>query len=132
MTYLKLGKKLAFIGSSSVIQSKKLDGSSSLAVESNSGSVISNEVQLEPAVMQGKKSILFHNKDIDDLLECPVCSNSMFPPIQQCPSGHTICSECKNRVNNRCPICRKEIGDIRCLALEKLAIFSIFNVPIVI
>lgn len=40
----------------------------------------------------------------------------------QCPSGHTLCSACKNRVNNKCPICRKEIGNIRCLALEKLAV----------
>lgn len=41
--------------------------------------------------------------------------------LLQCPSGHTLCFDCKSRVNNRCPICRKEIGNIRCLALEKLA-----------
>lgn len=40
----------------------------------------------------------------------------------QCPSGHTFCSVCKSRVNNKCPICRKDIGNIRCLALEKLAV----------
>ncbi|CAN6440000.1 unnamed protein product [Victoria cruziana] len=68
-----------------------------------------------------REPVILPNSDIDGLLECPVCSNSMYPPIQQCPSGHTLCFDCKSRVNNRCPICRKEIGNIRCLALEKLA-----------
>ncbi|XP_010917257.2 E3 ubiquitin-protein ligase SINAT2 isoform X2 [Elaeis guineensis] len=38
-----------------------------------------------------------------------------------CPNGHTLCSKCKSRVNNRCPSCRHEINNIRCLALEKIA-----------
>ncbi|MQL80826.1 hypothetical protein Taro_013280 [Colocasia esculenta] len=58
---------------------------------------------------------------VHDLLECPVCTNSMYPPIYQCQNGHTLCSTCKLRVENRCPTCRQELGDIRCLALEKLA-----------
>ncbi|XP_042447589.1 putative E3 ubiquitin-protein ligase SINAT1 isoform X3 [Zingiber officinale] len=39
---------------------------------------------------------------------------------RECPSGHTLCFSYKNKVN-KCPICRKEIGKIRCLALGKLA-----------
>jgi E3 ubiquitin-protein ligase SIAH1 len=39
----------------------------------------------------------------------------------QCHNGHTLCSTCKTRVLNRCPTCRQELGDIRCLALEKVA-----------
>ncbi|KAI4979481.1 hypothetical protein ZWY2020_016234 [Hordeum vulgare] len=39
----------------------------------------------------------------------------------QCPNGHTICSSCKHRVDNHCPTCRQELGNIRCLALEKVA-----------
>ncbi|XP_042387008.1 E3 ubiquitin-protein ligase SINAT5-like isoform X2 [Zingiber officinale] len=58
---------------------------------------------------------------VHELLECPVCTNSMYPPIHQCQNGHTICSTCKARVHNRCPTCRQELGDIRCLALEKVA-----------
>ncbi|CAI5509403.1 unnamed protein product [Closterium sp. Naga37s-1] len=58
---------------------------------------------------------------VHELLECPVCTNSMFPPIHQCPNGHTLCSHCKARVHNRCPTCRYELGNIRCLALEKVA-----------
>jgi E3 ubiquitin-protein ligase SIAH1 len=45
----------------------------------------------------------------------------MYPPIHQCPNGHTLCSNCKQRVHNRCPTCRYELGNIRCLALEKVA-----------
>ncbi|KAJ6797158.1 putative E3 ubiquitin-protein ligase SINAT5 [Iris pallida] len=45
----------------------------------------------------------------------------MYPPIHQCPNGHCLCSTCKLRVHNRCPTCRQELGDIRCLALEKVA-----------
>ncbi|KAL1086367.1 hypothetical protein V6Z11_D08G111800 [Gossypium hirsutum] len=58
---------------------------------------------------------------VHELLECPVCTNSMYPPIHQCHNGHTICSTCKTRVHHRCPTCRQELGDIRCLALEKVA-----------
>ncbi|XP_030955705.1 E3 ubiquitin-protein ligase SINAT2-like [Quercus robur] len=61
------------------------------------------------------------NNDVHDLLECPVCMNLMYPPIYQCPSGHTLCSNCKVRVHNCCPACRHELGNIRCLALEKVA-----------
>eukprot|EP00897_Mesotaenium_endlicherianum_P008703 jgi/Mesen1/7861/ME000042S07304 len=57
---------------------------------------------------------------VHELLECPVCTNSMFPPIHQCPNGHTLCSSCKGKVHNRCPTCRFELGNIRCLALEKI------------
>ncbi|CAN0922560.1 E3 ubiquitin-protein ligase SINAT4 [Linum grandiflorum] len=58
---------------------------------------------------------------VHELLECPVCTNSMYPPIHQCSNGHTLCSTCKVKVHNRCPTCRQELGDIRCLALEKVA-----------
>uniref|UniRef100_A0A0E0ANT3 RING-type E3 ubiquitin transferase n=5 Tax=Oryza TaxID=4527 RepID=A0A0E0ANT3_9ORYZ len=59
--------------------------------------------------------------NVRELLECPVCLNAMYPPIHQCSNGHTLCSGCKPRVHNRCPTCRHELGNIRCLALEKVA-----------
>nr|XP_009616287.1 E3 ubiquitin-protein ligase DIS1-like [Nicotiana tomentosiformis] len=45
------------------------------------------------------------------------------PPVivVPCSNGHTLCSGCKPRVHNRCPTCRHELGNIRCLALEKVA-----------
>ncbi|KAL6331975.1 hypothetical protein AAG906_020328 [Vitis piasezkii] len=39
----------------------------------------------------------------------------------QCHNGHTLCSSCKARVVNKCPTCRQQLGDIRCLSLEKMA-----------
>ncbi|WJX17738.1 E3 ubiquitin-protein ligase sinat2 [Trifolium repens] len=63
-----------------------------------------------------------HSKNgVYDLLECPVCKNLMYPPIHQCPNGHTLCSNCKIVVHNRCPTCHRDLGNIRCLALEKVA-----------
>lgn len=41
--------------------------------------------------------------------------------LLQCPNGHTLCSNCKTRVHNRCPTCHFDLGNIRCLALEKVA-----------
>ncbi|XP_043691595.1 E3 ubiquitin-protein ligase SINAT2-like [Telopea speciosissima] len=49
--------------------------------------------------------VLYESQDLSDL----------------CPNGHTLCSKCKVRVQNCCPICRHELGNIRCLALEKVA-----------
>ncbi|KAJ9695567.1 hypothetical protein PVL29_010848 [Vitis rotundifolia] len=72
------------------------------------------------AGLGGKKGISSPN-GVHELLECPVCTSLMYPPIYQCPSGHTLCSNCKSRVHNCCPTCRHELGDIRCLALEKVA-----------
>ncbi|KAG1334228.1 E3 ubiquitin-protein ligase SINAT2 [Cocos nucifera] len=69
----------------------------------------------------GVKPRVLSTKGVLDLFQCPVCSCSMYPPILQCPNGHTLCSKCKSRVNNRCPSCHHEINNIRCLALEKIA-----------
>ncbi|XP_022967857.1 E3 ubiquitin-protein ligase SINAT2-like isoform X2 [Cucurbita maxima] len=64
---------------------------------------------------------VYSTNGVQELLECPVCTNLMYPPIYQCPNGHTLCSNCKIRVSNCCPTCRHELGNIRCLALEKVA-----------
>lgn len=44
-------------------------------------------------------------KAVVDLMVCPVCKTVMRPPIYQCSLGHSICSECKTKINS-CPICR--------------------------
>ncbi|GJW35793.1 E3 ubiquitin protein ligase SINAT2-like protein [Tanacetum coccineum] len=66
-----------------------------------------------------KEKLVFNN--VSELLECPVCVTIMSAPIYQCPNGHTLCSMCKSRVENCCPVCRTDMGSIRCLALEKVA-----------
>nr|GEZ19259.1 E3 ubiquitin-protein ligase SINAT3-like [Tanacetum cinerariifolium]GEZ28626.1 E3 ubiquitin-protein ligase SINAT3-like [Tanacetum cinerariifolium] len=66
---------------------------------------------------------------VHELLECPVCTNSMYPPIHQCHNGHTLCSTCKTRVHNRCPTCRQELGDISKLKHEALCNFRPYSCP---
>ncbi|PPS06587.1 hypothetical protein GOBAR_AA14064 [Gossypium barbadense] len=44
-----------------------------------------------------------------------------FNHLLPCPNGHTLCSNCKNKVHNCCPTCRRDLGDIRCLDLEEVA-----------
>jgi E3 ubiquitin-protein ligase SIAH1 len=44
-------------------------------------------------------------RSIVKLLECPVCLGTMRPPIFQCLNGHSVCSECKQKVEE-CPTCR--------------------------
>ncbi|KAL2487855.1 E3 ubiquitin-protein ligase [Forsythia ovata] len=68
----------------------------------------------------GAKRGAASNTAVHELLECPICMNIMYPPIHQCPNGHTLCSKCKSKVRS-CPICRQELGNIRCLALERVA-----------
>ncbi|KAJ3692548.1 hypothetical protein LUZ60_011643 [Juncus effusus] len=70
-----------------------------------------------------KPIVLTSPNSLNDLFDCPVCTNSMSPPIHQCPNGHVLCANCKIRVENQCPTCRQELGNIRCLALEKIADF---------
>ncbi|XXG51349.1 hypothetical protein AAC387_Pa02g5145 [Persea americana] len=83
------------------------------------------EVQKVPSTKSGTASIgrpgISSSNGVHELLDCHICMSMMYPPIHQCPNGHTLCSECKLRVHNRCPTCRHELGNIRCLALERVA-----------
>ncbi|KAI3772475.1 hypothetical protein L6452_03661 [Arctium lappa] len=76
------------------------------------------DVEMEKTVKTNTRA---SNSGLYELLECPVCATLMYPPILQCPNGHTLCSNCKTRVQSCCPICGFEMGSIRCLALEKVA-----------
>ncbi|KAB5519547.1 hypothetical protein DKX38_023866 [Salix brachista] len=80
-----------------------------------------NIIPIKGTVSLSGKQGVYSNNGVHELLECPVCTNLMYPPIHQCPNGHTLCSACKLRVHNCCPTCRYDLGNIRCLALEKVA-----------
>ena len=60
------------------------------------------------------------NEDLLKDLECPVCMEYMVPPIWLCTNGHNICSKCRKSVQ-RCPTCRAEFLETRCVALENIA-----------
>ena len=65
----------------------------------------------------------FHLKK--DLLECPVCFNTIDSvPIYQCSNGHVVCKHCHPKMKT-CPICRDdELYDgpisLRNLKLEEI------------
>jgi len=59
------------------------------------------------------------DEDLLSDLECPVCMEYMMPPIKLCTNGHNTCSRCRGRVQ-RCPTCKAEFSEIRCLALENI------------
>ncbi|PHU29360.1 E3 ubiquitin-protein ligase SINAT2 [Capsicum chinense] len=71
------------------------------------------------AVIDGKHGA-GSNSAVHEMLKCAACMNLMYPPIYQCPNGHALCEYCKSKVLV-CPICCHEPGNIRCLALEKIA-----------
>ncbi|XP_064634463.1 E3 ubiquitin-protein ligase SIAH1A-like [Lineus longissimus] len=60
------------------------------------------------------------NNDLASLFECPVCFDYALPPIMQCQSGHIVCSSCRPKLSS-CPTCRGPLGNIRNLAMEKVA-----------
>ncbi|KAE9593908.1 putative aminoacyltransferase, E1 ubiquitin-activating enzyme [Lupinus albus] len=82
----------------------------------------SNITMTKSVVGLNRKNGISSKNGVHDLLECAVCKNLMYPPIHQCPNGHTLCSNCKIEVvHNICPTCHHDLGNIRCLALEKVA-----------
>merc|ERR1719334_422737 len=60
------------------------------------------------------------NTDLASLFECPVCFDYVLPPILQCQSGHLVCANCRPKLTC-CPTCRGALGNIRNLAMEKVA-----------
>ncbi|CAL8072165.1 unnamed protein product [Orchesella dallaii] len=59
--------------------------------------------------------------DLASLFECPICYDYVLPPIFQCAAGHLVCSACRPKLNNCCAQCRGPLGNIRNLAMEKVA-----------
>ena len=56
------------------------------------------------------KSVTFEGiKDIQRILECPICLQMPKNPDQVhfCSNGHLICHDCHGKVQN-CPICRSD------------------------
>ncbi|CAG0915409.1 unnamed protein product [Notodromas monacha] len=62
---------------------------------------------------------LLSTQELLSLFECPVCYEYILPPAYQCCQGHAICHGCKRKLSH-CPSCREELGNIRCLVMEKV------------
>lgn len=72
------------------------------------------------AVAAAAGSSLNSNQDLASYFECPVCFDYALPPIMQCQSGHIVCQSCRAKLT-MCPTCRGPLGNIRNLAMEKVA-----------
>ncbi|XP_050321021.1 uncharacterized protein LOC126753541 isoform X1 [Bactrocera neohumeralis] len=62
------------------------------------------------------------------IIECPVCLDSITPPVMQCQNGHLLCLDCRIRAE-RCPVCRDRYTPQRALIAEQIyaAITSAYN-----
>ena len=66
-------------------------------------------------------------KSLLEVLECPVCHETILPPIIQCFEGHLICSGCVDNLSeSKCPECwgplaRNPYAAVRNRALERIA-----------
>nr|CAD7265821.1 unnamed protein product [Timema shepardi] len=80
--------------------------------------VLSSRAQHDKRVSQLRHRDL--KKTLFEVLECPVCLKCLSFPIQQCASGHSICSKCLPKCEN-CPLCRASFTKARNYALEQLS-----------
>ncbi|GAB2288885.1 hypothetical protein Dimus_023192 [Dionaea muscipula] len=74
----------------------------------------------QPEEGDSSKSVVSLILSDRDVLHCPICLDPLTSPVFQCVDGHIACSSCCGKLENKCPSCRKEIGRIRCRAIEKV------------
>ncbi|CAK7338731.1 unnamed protein product [Dovyalis caffra] len=55
-----------------------------------------------------------------EVLDCPICCETLSIPVFQCENGHTACSSCSEKLLHKCPSCAMPIGYNRCRAIEKV------------
>lgn len=65
--------------------------------------------------------------EVREVVECPVCySVPKFAPIYRCSNGHVLCRDC-NRKISKCPSCKVDLHNERCLISEKLIATLLFS-----
>ena len=71
-----------------------------------------NVVNPQDITIEGLKCIL-------ECIVCLVAPNS--PPVHRCNNGHIICHVCRPQLTKeKCPVCRIQLGNLRCLTTEKI------------
>lgn len=53
-------------------------------------------------------------------LKCPICNEFLSKDIKQCLLGHSFCSVCISKLNNKCPLCKSRFESTRNYSLENL------------
>ena len=86
-----------------------------------------SSVHVEQRRYRGKKRPReVSTKSLLEALECPVCHETILPPIIQCFEGHLICSGCVDNLSeSECPQCcgplaRNPYAAVRNRALERI------------
>ncbi|CAM0947037.1 unnamed protein product [Alopecurus aequalis] len=55
-----------------------------------------------------------------DVLDCPMCSTPLSPPIFQCSMGHFVCSACRDKLPKKaCGMCFRAVSN-RCHGMERV------------
>ena len=57
-------------------------------------------------------------RELQDVLECPVCRDRVVGEVYQCHAGHVMCSHCRSRLLT-CPVCRYKYFQFYLLALHR-------------
>lgn len=79
-------------------------------IDSNVLSFVTNEtVFIEIAFVQPPSTQL--DRNMLNLLECPVCAEIMTSSIYQCKTGHSFCEICTKKLAC-CPICKRELTNM--------------------
>lgn len=58
-------------------------------------------------------------------MECPVCNEYMNLQIRQCSQGHSICKDCRQKLQE-CPLCKSGFGASRNYMLESVSSLMYF------
>lgn len=53
------------------------------------------------------------------VIECPVCTATICPPVMQCQNGHLLCLDCRIR-SEKCPMCRGFFTPMRSSVAEQI------------
>lgn len=53
------------------------------------------------------------------VINCPVCYNSLRPPVAVCESGHSTCPDCKAKILT-CSLCRKSFLNVKNRQLDDI------------
>ncbi|CAG7734134.1 unnamed protein product [Allacma fusca] len=73
----------------------------------------------------GDLSRVTPRRDLQKILECPVCHLIPSPPIYNCLQGHSICCRCRPKID-KCPLCQAAYTCSRNFALEAIIETSTF------
>lgn len=47
--------------------------------------------------------------ELQEVLECPMCSELMDSTLRQCMNGHGVCRPCAIKID-KCPTCKQELA----------------------